>query len=927
MGNVTAKTSGDIASFMTPAETNIKSLKVHFSPKQLGEGDPSPENVREIVGWDGVEVNGCGKNIAHIVGYSATVPASSDPSLRKLSNNYGTTISTTNFSLSDTKIIITQSSYTTKYDPVSYRNGYFAVVVDNLDFTKRYNVSFNVDDIINNPLNVDLSRIRAISPAGTGFEPPAKIDGNRLFFKNVPFTPHSNYPNRKSFEIRNAGMSFTLSEFMVTPVDDEDFEYKPYQGNIYSKEWTKNLLDIWQKPNGYKPSSNANGNYDWSKEWIVTDELKGKTITYSTFIDNTNANGNGYVHIWTKNSEGNYIKTSIIPPSNKQIIAGESGWSYVNLILTDDIYSVIFGITVSANATAKYPMVELGSEPTEYQPYIGTVYGGYVDLISGELVEEDYVFNIDSSLTCEWKGNFHEVYKVIYTLPYIGKNENAKASNIFKLRERSTAMYNYPTSGRLALGEHNKPTTRVEIGCYSNTATTEEEWLNWLEDNNSIQVLYSLATPITHQLTPTQLKSFVGQNNFWSNADYVEIEYELKETEDIQKARKKIILNQPHIESIKNDSISFTTDMKAPLKECKVSFMPVQEGEGDPSPENVRNITGWNRVEVKNGDNIYSIDWINDVGTVYGGYVDLVKGELVSDMAMVEFDGSSDENWQVETLSSGLTNYYMYATSLVPKARGKQRTDGYICSNMCIPRGENETYISGMFYFSNSGALNVYLGGKSNTSTVAEFKSWLTEHKLQVAYWLAEPIHYSLTPQQILSLKGINNFSCGIKNDLSVRYWNYKKSNSSNIAYEAKNLTFDGTNYIDTGVYLFSEKNINRDFEVVVEGINGSDTSSNTIICAKHNGKSYGFLVRLNGASYINYNGTISLKQNYDNFLIVRRINGVISISGDKITNPNVKFTNAVFNHPLVIGCAVDDDGTYYRHGHGTIQHIVVRWL
>lgn len=56
MGNVTAKTSGEIANFMTPAETNITSLKVHFSPKQLGTGDPSPENVREIEGWDGVEV-------------------------------------------------------------------------------------------------------------------------------------------------------------------------------------------------------------------------------------------------------------------------------------------------------------------------------------------------------------------------------------------------------------------------------------------------------------------------------------------------------------------------------------------------------------------------------------------------------------------------------------------------------------------------------------------------------------------------------------------------------------------------------------------------------------------------------------------------------------------------------------------------------
>ena len=52
----TVKYSGPIASFRCPTEAEIRSLKVHFSPKQEGTGDPSPENVREIVGWDGVEV-------------------------------------------------------------------------------------------------------------------------------------------------------------------------------------------------------------------------------------------------------------------------------------------------------------------------------------------------------------------------------------------------------------------------------------------------------------------------------------------------------------------------------------------------------------------------------------------------------------------------------------------------------------------------------------------------------------------------------------------------------------------------------------------------------------------------------------------------------------------------------------------------------
>lgn len=149
-------------------------------------------------------------------------------------------------------------------------------------------------------------------------------------------------------------------------------------------------------------------------------------------------------------------------------------------------------------------------------------------------------------------------------------------------------------------------------------------------------------------------------------------------------------------------------------------------------------------------------------------------------------------------------------------------------------------------------------------------------------------------------------------------------------AYEAWNLTFDGTanSVIDTGIYLFNEENINRDFEVVIEGLHGNDVNgTNTVICAKYNDNAYGFLVRLNSSSSATYNGTISMKANYDNYLIVKRVNGNISISGDKITNPKVKFTNAVFNHPLVLGCAVDDDGTYYRYGHCTIQHIVVRWL
>ena len=149
------------------------------------------------------------------------------------------------------------------------------------------------------------------------------------------------------------------------------------------------------------------------------------------------------------------------------------------------------------------------------------------------------------------------------------------------------------------------------------------------------------------------------------------------------------------------------------------------------------------------------------------------------------------------------------------------------------------------------------------------------------------------------------------------------------IAYEAFNLSFDGTSstVINTGIYLFTAENINRDFEFIAEDIQGKTNSTNTIICAKHNGNSYGFLVRIYDNTATTYNGSIFMKADVSGTVIVRRINGQISLSGKNIRNPDVQFVNAVFDWPLVLGCAIDDDGTYYRYKSGTIGHVRLKWL
>ena len=62
-----------------PEYKSLVKLKTTFSPKQAGTGEPSPENVRPISGYDNVQVTRCGKNL---LGISLPYSFSNDTSTR-----------------------------------------------------------------------------------------------------------------------------------------------------------------------------------------------------------------------------------------------------------------------------------------------------------------------------------------------------------------------------------------------------------------------------------------------------------------------------------------------------------------------------------------------------------------------------------------------------------------------------------------------------------------------------------------------------------------------------------------------------------------------------------------------------------------------------------------------------------------------------
>ena len=71
MAYLTATKDGEFVSFMSAKEADIKSLKIYFQPKQAGEGDSGPDNVRDIVGWNSVSLWQTGNNMVEFKNYQS----------------------------------------------------------------------------------------------------------------------------------------------------------------------------------------------------------------------------------------------------------------------------------------------------------------------------------------------------------------------------------------------------------------------------------------------------------------------------------------------------------------------------------------------------------------------------------------------------------------------------------------------------------------------------------------------------------------------------------------------------------------------------------------------------------------------------------------------------------------------------------------
>lgn len=173
---------------------------------------------------------------------------------------------------------------------------------------------------------------------------------------------------------------------------------------------------------------------------------------------------------------------------------------------------------------------------------------------------------------------------------------------------------------------------------------------------------------------------------------------------------------------------------------------PVQAGSGDPSPTNVRPITGWTAVNVIVSPTTIASDGTTTTTalgrTVYGGTVDVVTGVLTVTWVAARIGALT---WGYN--SNG--NYFY--TSSVSKAAGSFN----ILSDIYATATVDDVTRMGDYHIKGSAANNNLFVTDSRYTTVADFKSANDQRYIYVE--AATPQTYQLPAQQVELLTGNNN--------------------------------------------------------------------------------------------------------------------------------------------------------------------------
>ena len=198
-------------------------------------------------------------------------------------------------------------------------------------------------------------------------------------------------------------------------------------------------------------------------------------------------------------------------------------------------YYMKFKLTASYGATYKNDIsINYPSTDHDYHAYDGntytttlgrTVYGGTLDVVSGELVVDRAIEVFDGSETWTKDGDLSGYHRFFVDNNDIKKRTDYAGHIVSNTCE---AVNNYAYfggfSGEMAVTAYSITTNQFNyLYLISKSLSSVADVKAYLA-SNPLQVVYELATPQTYQLTPQTISLLHGNNNVWSDGE-VEMVY------------------------------------------------------------------------------------------------------------------------------------------------------------------------------------------------------------------------------------------------------------------------------------------------------------------------------------------------------------------------------------------------------------------
>lgn len=160
-----------------------------------------------------------------------------------------------------------------------------------------------------------------------------------------------------------------------------------------------------------------------------------------------------------------------------------------------------------------------------------------------------------------------------------------------------------------------------------------------------------------------------------------------------------------------------------------------------------------------------------------------------------------------------------------------------------------------------------------------------------------------------------------------------------NLLEYSGNNVFDGTNYIDTGIKLFSQDNISKNFEISFEINNIVYTEQLATIMSAMNEKGSpwpGIVYRIKDANnyHLIINASNSAKKETNismagiNKITIKRLNNIIYLKKNDGVDTKILDTSSMlgnpFDVPLTFGASLDGNMNPFRYLQGTISNIKI---